>query len=265
MMHAIQWLFGTEEKRVHGLITREELQMVVEIRGQEGATQGEAEELNLLARNLFTFRDKKARDAMIPLIEVRGLPSHATIADMRRRMQGTQEAFIPVFHRHPKQIIGIALARDLVLFPDDAQLSAHLRPPWFVPQGSDLMSILQQFRRNEQSVAIVLDTEGQAVGLLQLDHVLEQIFPSIVSPPQTTKPSHVIIDRLFDAETRVQQINEQYGVHLPDGQDQTLAELVEERLGHHPEAEESCMVGRFQLIVEEVSLLEIRAIRVRTR
>lgn len=265
MMQSIQWLFGTEEKRFHSLISREELQMVLEMRDQEGVTQGEAEELNSLARNLFTFRDKKASDAMIPLIDVRGLPSHATISDMRRRVQGTQEGFIPVFHRDPKQIIGIASSRDLILIPDDAQLCAHVRSPWFVPQDSDLMSILQQFRRNQQSVAVVLDKQGQAVGLLQLDCVLEQIFPNIVSPHQNNKLHHVMIDRLFPGDTPIGQINAQYGVHMPANEDVTLAELVEESFVHHPECGESCMVGHFQLIVEEVSLLEIRSVRVRTR
>lgn len=265
MMKSIQWVFGTEEKRFHSLISREELQTVLEMRDQEGVAQGEAEELNSLARNLFTFRDKKASDAMIPLIEVRGLPSHATIGDMRRRVQGTQEGFIPVFHRNPKQIIGIASSRDLILIPDDAQLRAHVRSPWFVPEDSDLMSILQQFRSNQQSVAVVLDTQGQAVGLLQLDCVLEQIFPNIVSPHQATKLHHVMIDRLFPGDTPIGQINAQYHVHMPANEDVTLAELIEESFGHHPEYGESCMVGHFQLIVEEVSLLEIRAVRVRTR
>lgn len=266
IMQAFQKLLGTEEKRVHGLISREELQMVLEIRDQEGVAQGEAEELNQLARNLFTFRDKKARDAMIPLSEVRGLPSHASVGDMRHRMKSLQEGLVPVFHRTPQQIIGIAIARDLILIPDDAQLRTHLRPPWFVSQDSDLMTILQQFRRNQQSVAVVLDTQGAAVGLLQLDSVIEQIFPNMVSPHQGTKTQqHVVIDRLFTGSTRVGEIQQQYGVALPANPESTLAELVEEAFGHHPEVGEACMVGSFQLIVEEVSLLEIRSIRLRTR
>lgn len=265
IMRAVQWLLGTEEKSVHGLISREELQMVLEIRGQEGVTQGEARDLNLLSNNLFTFRDKKARDAMVPLSDIKGLPSHATVGNMRRRMQGTQDAFIPIFHQNPQQIIGIAVARDLILTPDQAQLRAHIRPPWFVPQDSDLMAILQQFRRNQQSVAVVLDTQGGAVGLLQLDSVLEQIFPNIVSTHPVTKPDSVMIDRLFAGDTLVKEINEQYGVQLAADDEETLAELVEYNLGHHPEPGESCMVGGFQLTVEEVSLLEIHAVRVRSR
>lgn len=265
IMQAVQTLLGTEEKRVHGLITREELQMVLETRDQERVAPGEAEELNQLARNLFTFRDKKARDAMLPLAQVRGLPSHATIGDMRHRMQSLQEGFIPVFHHTPKQIVGIAVARDLILIPDDAQLRTHLRPPWFVSQDSDLMAILQQFRRNQQSVAVVLDTRGAAVGLLQLDAVIAQIFPNMVSPHQATQLQHVVIDRLFAGNTQVSEIQKQYGVALPASPDATLAELVEKALSHHPEQGESCMVGNCQLIVEDVSLLDIRAIRLRTR
>lgn len=265
IMQASTRLMGTEEKNVHGLITREELQTVLELRDQEVLAQGEAEELNLLARNLFTFRDKKARDAMVLLSEIRGLPSNASVGDMRHRMQGMQEGFVPVFHQTPQRIIGIAVARDLILTSDEALLRQHLRAPWFVPQDSDLMAILQQFRRNEQSVAVVLDTHGAAVGLLQLDSVLEAIFPNIVPAHHAARPQHVVLDRLFAGSTRVEDIDRNYGVQLPAEPAATLAELVEETLGHHPEYGESCMVGSCQLIVEDVSLLEIRAVRVKTR
>ena len=38
------------------------------------------------------------------------------------------------------------------------------------------MQILQQFRKNKQSVAIVLSRKGAAVGMLTLDAILSEIF-----------------------------------------------------------------------------------------
>ena len=38
------------------------------------------------------------------------------------------------------------------------------------------MAILRQFRRNNESVAIVLDEKGLARGILTLDEIIDEIF-----------------------------------------------------------------------------------------
>jgi CBS domain containing-hemolysin-like protein len=259
----VNWLVGGNEVKNEGFISRDELQIILEMRDQEPIATGEAEELNLLARNIFALRSKAAINAMVPLNKVRGLPSNSTIGHMRQILGTTNESFAPVFHRDPSSIVGIAFARDMLRIPDGQRVRDHARPPWFIPYGTGLLQILQQFRRNKQTVAVVLNDQGRAIGILTLDDVIDEIFGQIA---RSTKPVHAVtLDKIFPGDTTLREINAQFGVHLEAPEGETLAELIEHSLGHHPEVGESLMIDRFQLIVEESSLLEIKKVRVKTR
>lgn len=258
-------LVGGSEMKNEVFISRDELEMILETRDHEALSASDTEELNLLARNIFTLRDKTAINAMVPLSNIHGLPSNGTIGHMRQILATTQEPFIPVFHRDPTNIVGIAYARDLLKIPDSQRVRDHARSPWFITFETGLMQILQQFRSNQQTVAVVLNDQGRAVGLLTLDDVVEEIFPQIGMPSKRIAPGTVMIDKVFSGELTVSEFNKQFSVDFDAPQEHTFAQLLEEGLGHHPEIGESIIIGRFQLIVEESSLLDIRKVRIRTR
>jgi putative hemolysin len=258
-------LVGGSEMKNEVFISRDELEMILETREHEAFSASDAEELNLLARNIFTLRDKKAVNAMVPLANVHGLPSNGTIGHMRQILAVTQEPFIPIFHRDPTNIVGMAYARDLLKIPDSQRVRDYARSPWFITYETGLMQILQQFRSNQQTVAVVLNDQGRAIGLLTLDDVVEEIFPQIGMPSKRQIFGTVTIDKVFPGDLTIKAFNKQFSVDFDGPQDSTFAQLLEEGLGHHPEVGESIVRGRFQLIVEESSLLEIRKVRVRTR
>lgn len=261
----VNTLAGGSEMKNAVFISRDELEMILETREHEALSAGDTEELNLLARNIFTLREKTAVNAMVPLANVHGLPSNGTIGHMRQVLATTRESFVPIYHRHPTNIVGIAFARDLLKIPDSHRVRGHTRSPWFITFETGLMQILQQFRSNQQTVAVVLNDQGKAIGLLTLDDVVEEIFPQIAGPSKRLPTGTMTIDRVFSGALTVREFNNQFAVDFDAPQEQSFAQLLEEGLGHHPEVGESIIIGRFQLIVEESSLLEIRKVRVRTR
>lgn len=259
------WMVGGKEVKNEGFISRDELEVMLETRDQEPVSASEAEELNLLARNIFSFRNKTAVDAMVSLSNVRGIPSNSTVGHMQHVLMGTEESFLPIFHREPTNIVGIAFARDLVKVPNSHRARDYARPPWFITKGTELMQILQQFRNNNQTVAIVLDDQGRGIGVLTLEDVIEEIFPQIATQSKRSLPGRIAVDKVFPGDTKVSEFNRQFSEHIDADPNHTLAQLLEEAVGHHPEKDESIVLGRFQLSVEEASLLEIKRVRVRTR
>lgn len=258
------WLIGGKETPTGSLITRDELQIILETGEQETRSPNETDELNRLARNIFTLRGKTAADAMRPLASVKSIPSNATVAHLRHIIASTLEPFIPIFHRHLTNIVGIAYVRDLVKVPDGQRVRDHSYSPWFLTQETDLMEILQQFRKNQETVAVVLNDQGCAVGILTLDDVLEEIFPQIAMSAKKVLENRVMIDKVFPGEMAVEEFNAQFRVRLNAPEGTTLSELLKNDLGHHPEVGESVTLSGFQLIVEESSLLGIKRVRVRT-
>lgn len=167
----------------------------------------------------------------------------------------------------PSNILGIAFPRDLVRESDNKRIGEYMRTPWFVPSHTEILQILKQFKQNKQDVAVVLNEKGEALGILHLEDIVEEIFGKAQLGAGVAKkyPNIPLIERTFPADTRIEEFNTLYDVHLESHGAETLGELVVKILGYHPEQDEVVYVPPFELIVKEVSLLEIKAITVKTR
>lgn len=130
------------------------------------------------------------------------------------------------------------------------------------------MQILKQFRRNNQSLAIVLNEKGLATGILTLDEVVDEIFGRsddwLSFEEMVPRAYHIVVDRSFPGEMRLDEFNKQFNVHLAYQDAETLEELMTKALGHPPSKGESVRIDQFELTVEEASLLGAKEILVRT-
>jgi CBS domain containing-hemolysin-like protein len=250
-------------------LSREELQKILEEREDVRSVKSASAEFNTIVANIFTLKNKTAKGLMTPLQNVQLIPSVSTIGEMRSQLNTSYSPYLPVFHRNHENIVAIAYPRDLLRLTDNKRVRDFARPPWFITENNSILQILKQFRRNNQTVAVVLNEAGHAVGILTLDEIIDEIFSrddSWESFGDAAPGLHhrVIVDRTFDGDTLISDFNRQFHVHMESDGVNTLQELVIKRLGHFPVKGESVRVDPFELIVEEVSILGVRTIAVKS-
>lgn len=251
-------------------LSREELQTILESHESEGSgIQQETDEFNVLARNIFALSSKSAVDVLVPLERIKTVPPNTTVAAMRHLVKTQQASFLPIVNHQRTQIVGIAFPRDYLRVPDDQLLISYARSPWFITQETSLMQIIHQFKRNRQTVAAVLDSQAKPIGIVTLDGVLEELFGKYGGGPLETPPIQpqkvLMIDRTFPADFPVEEFNKLFGLELDAQGADTLGELIQKNLGHHPEQGDTILIDPFFLSVEEASLMEIKTVRVKTR
>ena len=148
-------------------LTREELQKMLEEQEDRPFVpetfKPEQSELSSVAGRIFSLKNKIAKEMMLPLQSVTMIPSICTIAEMRTLLNARYHPFLPIFHRTPENIVAIAYPRDLLRFAENTRVREHARPPWFITENNSILQILKQFRRNNKSVAVVLNEAGLAV------------------------------------------------------------------------------------------------------
>jgi len=249
-------------------LSREELQNAIEERQSPPSDHTNKQELNTIVANIFSLKAKIAKDITQPLTQIPLVPAFCTVKELRRFIEGKQIAFVPIYHRHPQNIIAVAYLRDLLRIPENKRVKEYARSPWFIAQTTSILDILKQFRHNNQSLAIVLDRKGLAKGVLTLDAVVHEIFgkSSIWESFSDILPNafHVVLDRSFPAQMRLDEFNKQFGVHLSYQNAETLGEIVVKALNHNPSQGDSVRIDRFELIVEEISFLAIKTVLVKT-
>lgn len=254
----VHLLFGKKEEAFDVFLSREELQKVLESHDEES-------EFNIVVSNIFALRSKTASQVMTPLAEIEMIRSNTTIAELHKKLSASAQRFVPLFHKARSNIVSIAIPRDFVSLPDNRLVRENARPPWFITASTKLLPILGQFRRNRQTVAVVLDPNGSAIGMLTLDAILEEIFGEHPPIEEALKRAKLpMIHRTFPGNTKIADLNREYGTRIPSHGVETLAQLMISQLDHTPAEGDSLIAGEFELIAEETTLLGIKSITVKT-
>lgn len=249
-------------------LSREELQNAIEERESPPSDISNRQELNTIVANIFSLKAKIAKDITQPLTQIPLVPAFCTVKELRRFIEGKQIVFVPIYHRHPQNIIAVAYLRDLLRVPENKRVKEYARSPWFIAQTASILDILKQFRHNNQSLSIVLDRKGLAKGVLTLDAIVHEIFgkSSMWESFSDILPNafHVVLDRSFPAQMRLDEFNRQFGVHLSYQNAETLGEVIIKALNHNPSQGDSVRIGRFELVIEEITFLAIKTVLVKT-
>jgi putative hemolysin len=267
LLTPITWTFDAISRFIHRMmgketevplfLTREEVRMAFE--EQDIGT----DEFNAAVSQIFQLKNFTAGQLMIPLSKVQMVSSSATLAEVRHILSVHYAPMIPIYHRYPHNIVAIATLRDLLRLEENKRVIDSACSPWFVTMGTSILQLLQQFRRNNQSTAVILEPSGQAVGILTLDQILSQIFGEESQSTVMEEPTHYI-ERTLSGDMSVCEFNKQFEADLPEGKGDTLNDLILAELDHLPVKGESVRIGDLEFTIDDPTLRGIKTLSVRT-
>ncbi len=260
----MNWAIGGKGTRSKLLITLDELQKVVEEHTDDSISEGSTEQLNRITTNIFNLRHLKAKDVMQPLNSFPKFPSFATVGQMREKMRHSMKDFILCYHKQQNLIVGAAFPRDLVRVPDNRRIRKYAKSPRFVTANTPLAELLEQFKSTKQRVAIILNKNGAAIGVITLDSLINEIFGELPLTP-TRARRYIILDRTFPGSMTVKAFNEKFDIILSEKEDLSLSKLMEDHLGRPPEEGDTLLLDPFELRVVEASLMDAKVIEVKTK
>jgi len=258
-------LFAGTQQEPDLFLSRDEIQRIVEEQEESLPVSGEKGDFNLIVSNIFHLKNKVAKQVMVPLDKIKMIPSTATIGEVRQLQAKVSVSFLPIYHRYRSNIVAMAFSRDLIRIPDNRRARDNAKSPWFITEQTTITQILNQFRHNNQHVAVVLDEKGQAKGILSLEDILEEIFEeSDASFVEQPVEEQLVIERSFPGEMKISEFNSAFHANIERDGAETLEELIVNHLGAHPHQGESVRIDRFEFTVEESNILGIKTISVRT-
>lgn len=265
--NAFSKFFAGTQQKPDLFLSRDEVQRIVEEQEEGVPVSGEKGEFNLIVSNIFHLKNKIAKQVMVPIAKLKMIPSTCSIKEMRQLQSHTPLPFVPIYQRFRSNIVAMAFSRDLIRIPDNRRVRDYAKSPWFITEQTTITQILNQFRHNNQNVAVVLDEKGQATGILSLEDILSEIFEETEESGATEKSveqGQLVIERSFSGSMKIQDFNTSFNADISSEGAETLEELIINYLGSHPQEGESIRVDQFEFTVEESTLLGIKTISVRT-
>jgi putative hemolysin len=259
------WGFDQLSKGIHWLmkspietplfLSREEIKIAFE--------EGETDEFNAIVTSIFSLKNAAAFQWMLPISEMPLFPSTAKLSDVRKSLKMRYAPIFPIYHRVPNNIISIVDLRDLIRLQEDQKIVNQGKSPWFVTKDTSILQIIDQFRRNNQSMAVVLESTGQACGVLTLDRIIDGIFGKQEHINQEEALSH-FVERTLSGSMLVAEFNREFNVELPADPNGTLSDLILASLNHSLSRGESVRIGDFEFTCLETTLRGVKRVHVRS-
>ena len=242
-------------------LTRDELQKAIESREESKEL---SEDFDTASSQIFSLKAKTAKELMEPLEMVEMASTSTTVADVQKQLKGRYVDYLPTYNKTLRNIVGIIYPRDLLRADVTDAAQNHMRTPWFVSDNISALELLSQFRVNNQTLAIVLDLSGLAIGILTLEGIIDEIFGSLDSAFPHEERGRIFIERTFSGDTLIEEINEKLHIHLPTDNADTISDLIVQILDHPPAKGETVRIDHFELSVQEASLLGAKTVLLRT-
>jgi putative hemolysin len=217
--------------------TEEDIRLIV---AQTDEIQAAEEEM---LYKVFDFADKEAHDVMVPRPEVVALSVDLPPQEALAAVIDSPYTRYPVYRESLDDMLGIMHVRDLfhALYDrgiENVKIEHIVRPAYVVPETKDLASLLGEFRRQNQHMALVVDEYGAVQGIVTLEDLLEEIVGEIEDEYDLPDES---IERVDDRHIRIHgtfsidDFNEQFGTGLPQEDYHTIAGFVFGELGRAPQ------------------------------
>lgn len=222
--NAVLRVLGQGKAQESPFVSEEEVKYIL----REGAAKGVFEKVEEeLVRNVFEFADTTVREIMVPRINIVGLDIGTPSSDVLRRAAEIGKSHLPVYRESIEHAMGIVTIKDLFRLAAQGKpvvLPEVMRPPLFLPESARISTVLRDFQRTRQYLALVVDEYGAVVGLVTVEDVLEEIVGEMREEGEAI-PSYVtrLPDGAYVVEgtAPVREVGEVLGLPLPDSPDYT--------------------------------------------
>jgi putative hemolysin len=226
-------------------VTEEEVKLLLMQATDAGVFERAEQEM---IAGVFHLGDRNVGELMTPRHAMSFLDISEPESVNIERMASSHFEMYPVCDGTTDNVVGVVSARDLwhnQILGKSTALRDVMQPALFVPEISPVLSILQQMRESDTSMAVVIDEYGGVEGLLTLTDVLEDLVDDVgavngedVEGATRREDGTWLVDGLFPAH----DVRELFNISHLEGEElghfETIGGFIMNQLGHIPVAGE---------------------------
>ena len=161
------------------IVTEEDLINIIETIEDEGVLDPEQQEL---LNSAMEFRDKLARDIMIPMEEVMTISSSMSLTEIAEIIKVTSYSRLPVYEGTRDNIVGIlptSLFLSHYVAGNPIMLRKLLLKPYVFDQNTEIPALLQRMRLNKLHMVFLTDEHRRKTGIITMEDLLEELVGDI--------------------------------------------------------------------------------------
>ncbi|MBI3581844.1 MAG: HlyC/CorC family transporter [Nitrospinae bacterium] len=246
-----------------GAVTHDEIKHIFASEKKEMDLHPEEQKI---IHRIFGLKHVTVEQCLVPLIHLTAVERKEPLSAVKAKFEESKFSRIPVFSERIFNIVGVINAIDVLRYGDDAKIAADLaRPAYYVYKNQKVEDLMPQMQRAGVHVAVVVNEYSDAIGIVSMEDLLEEIFGEIQDEydreqeaPQTgqTDPGKWAADGTVEIDF----LNEKYNLGLPKGDYETLAGYILTSIDRIPRKGEVVTIGDFRFVIRDATERGIRSV-----
>lgn len=228
-------------KQEASAISEEEIRMLVAESHEQGVIDSHERDM---VNRVMRLGDRTAASLMTPRNRIAWLDTRAPLEENLETMREQQFSRYPVYRDSDQDVAGVLEVKTLLHAPGglEGNLFRDLRPTLFVSESTHAMKLLEIFREEQQSLALVVDEYGEIQGLVTVSDLMGAIVGRLQAVENADEDALVVTREdgslLVGGTLPTEDLRELMdGAALPDAEDgdyHTLAGMCIAHFGRIP-------------------------------
>lgn len=184
-------LFGVRQSKGPA-VTAEELRVMLEQGAEEGVFEPSE---HLMVTNVLNLDERRVGAVLTPRSEIIYLDIQDGVERNAEKLRSQPHGALPLCDGGLEHVAGFVRSKKVLehmLTTATLDFKAVAEPALFVPEASTLMNLLEQFKRTNMPIALVVDEFGDVEGLVSLTDVISSIVGEL---PGDSEEEPMIIQR----------------------------------------------------------------------
>jgi putative hemolysin len=168
-------------------------------------------------------------------------------------------------------VVGIVAVKDVLMAlakgasRGGSTIDELVRPAYFAPEAKPVGELFTEMRDGNFRMCVVVDEYGGTAGVVSLTRLVEEIVGEVGDELAGIEKDYEVINEYtyqIDGSMRIDEVNEEMGLNLPEGDYETVAGFILSLLGHIPRLNERVRYRGLTIVITEMRGMKVEKVLV---
>jgi len=261
MIIVLSWITATITRTStmpKALISREEISTIISMGQEEGVVD---EHSAKMLHSVVRLGECQVHEIMTPRTEASWVALGTTLADFLKLYTKSPAQRYPVYEETYDNVKGMLSTWDVLTaiaqgtIDRKGSVTDLSRQVYFVPETKTVGELFGEMREEGYHMAVVVDEYGGSSGIVSIDQVIDEIVGEVKEEiVGADKPFKLVGESTYKirGSMRIDQVNEQLNLGLPEGDYKTIGGFALNLFGHLPKEGEQAVHEDIRFVAAEV-------------
>ena len=223
--------FKDNDKQINDQQSEEELKGVIDLYKTSNPDYEQEKEM---LQSILQLNDVTVEEIFTHRKNIFSIDSSLETRKIIEKINNSRFTRIPFWKNNPENIIGVLNVRALSIDLDNHEKSKKIifdkiSKPWFIPDSTNLLEQLVEFRKRKEHLAFIVDEFGELLGLITLEDIIEEIVGEIVDEIDIPENDFKINNYgkiIVNGEKNIRDLFKNFDLEPPECESSTIAGYI---------------------------------------